>query len=198
MPVPDFQSVFLPFLQFAGDELEHSISDTVDALAKTFSLSRDELSQMLPSRRAFLFANRVAWVKTYFLKAGLIEPTRRAHFRITERGLKVLAEKPDKFNGRYLSRFPEYQSFRAIKREKSETDVEDDERRSPEEALEMAYKTIHDNLASDLLQQIKASPPSQFEKIVVELLLKMGYGGTRKDAGEAIGRSGDEGIDGII
>jgi restriction system protein len=133
-------------------------------------------------------------------KAGLLESTRRGHFKITERGMKVLKQNPAKVDVNFLNQFEEFRDFRALRHTKIEGGEIEEEtsQTTPEEALESAYKQLRDNLASDLLQQIKSCSPGLFEKIVVELLVKMGYGGSRQDAGRAIGRSGDEGIDGII
>lgn len=138
-------------------------------------------------------------------KALLLENTRRGVFRITERGQDLLREQPTKIDIRLLRRFPEYEAGMSPKKsgqqlvetpESPETD--ESESRTPEEKLEAAYETLRENLASELVAQLKAASPSFFEKVVIEVLVKMGYGGSRKDAGQAIGRSGDEGIDGII
>ncbi|MEZ6176383.1 MAG: restriction endonuclease [Candidatus Scalinduaceae bacterium] len=153
-----------------------------------------------PSGQQEIFSNRVGWARTYMKKAGLLDSPKRGYFKITQRGLKVLAQKPPKIDVSFLEQFKEFIEFRDLKRDKSilkeKSGIETET--TPEEALENAYQNLKDELAGDLLQQIKQSPPSLFEKIVVELLVKMGYGGSRKDAGQAIGKSGDEGIDGII
>jgi len=201
MAIPDYQSCMLPLLEFLGDQHEHSLRETIDHLATHFKLTEDELKQLLPSGQQAVFDNRVAWARTYLKQAGLLEPTRRGYFRITPRGLEVLKQKPEKINVKFLEQFKEFRDFRQRKRKPhdktKETNKEDIEK-TPAEALEVAYENLREDLAKDLLQQIKKCPPSLFEKIVVELLVKMGYGGSRKDAGQAIGRSGDEGIDGII
>lgn len=190
----------LPLLEVAADKQEHSLRETVDTLAAAFKLSQEELKEMLPSGQQEIFVNRVGWARTYLKKAGLLESTRRGHFQITPRGLDVLSSRPARIDVRYLDQFDEFQQFRSLKKSRSE-DSNNPEialETTPEEALETAYKSLRDSLASDLLQQLKTSSPALFEKIVVELLVKMGYGGSRQDAGKAIGRSGDEGIDGII
>jgi restriction system protein len=200
MPIPDYQSLMLPLLKFAGDRKEHSKRETAEFLARQFNLTDDDLRTMLASDRQSLFDNRVGWASTYIKHAGLLESTRRAHFRITERGLNVLKEKPTAIDVKYLDRFEEFKIFRTLKKEKPEGQAlkEVDQEKTPEEVLESAYQNLREELAQDLLQQIKTSPPALFERIVVELLVAMGYGGSRKDAGEALGKSGDEGIDGII
>jgi restriction system protein len=200
MPVPDFQSLMLPLLKFIGDRKEHNLSETIEALAKQFKLSPEERKELLPSGRQYIIENRVGWARTYMKKAGLIESIRRGYFKITERGLQVLAENPEQININYLRKYPEFLEFQTVKKDKSDKTVPDEgkEGLTPEEAIESAYQKLRHDLSGDLLQIVKSSNPALFERLVVDLLVKMGYGGTRKDAGEAIGRSGDEGIDGII
>jgi restriction system protein len=200
MAIPDYQSVMLPLLRFAGDKQEHSLREAIDHLADEFKLNDDERKELLPSGQQEVFNNRVGWARTYMKKAGLLETTRRGHFQITDRGVQVLSQKPPRLDVRFLDRFEEFKQFRALRHtrvnegEPEQLEVET----TPEEALESAYKRLRDSLAADLLQQIKATSPGLFEKLVVELLVKMGYGGSRQDAGKAIGKTGDEGIDGII
>ena len=200
MAIPDYQTVMLPLLRFASDGQEHSLRDAIDGLATEFKLSDDEKKELLPSGQQEVFNNRVGWARTYMKKAGLIETTRRGHFQITTRGKEVLSKKPNRIDVHFLEQFEEFQQFRALRHAPSTDTVPETEEltTTPEESLETAYKRLRDSLAVDLLQQLKSSSPGLFEKIVVELLVKMGYGGTRQDAGRAIGKSGDEGIDGII
>jgi len=193
MAIPDFQKIMLPLLEFLGDKQEHSLRETIDSLADQFDLSEEERRELLPSGQQAIFTNRVGWARTHMVKAVLVESTRWGHFKITERGLAVLKENLTNINMKFLNQFEEFRKFRTHKKEKP-----DKQDKTPEEALEIAYQNLRNDLANDLLEQIKASPSNLFEKIVVELLVKMGYGGSRKDAGKAIGRSGDEGIDGII
>jgi restriction system protein len=200
MAIPDYQTIMLPLLKFAGDQREHSLRETIDQLAEEFRLTKEEKKELLPSGQQEIFTNRVAWARTYMGKAALLESTRRGYFKITDRGAKVLKQNPDRIDVRFLEQFEEFRQFRALRHtetKEEEVEVEVHER-TPEEALESAYKQLRDNLANELLQQIKSCSPGLFEKIVVELLVKMGYGGSRQDAGRAIGKSGDEGIDGII
>ncbi|MEW5883242.1 MAG: restriction endonuclease [Armatimonadota bacterium] len=205
MPIPDYQTLMLPLLRFAADGQEHSLRETIESLAVEFSLTPEERKQLLPSGRQEVFDNRVGWARTYLKKAGLLDTTRRSHFVISERGRQVLAEGRSRIDSKYLERFDEFREFRNRKATRSgprdaagaATETTSDEA-TPEESLELAYGRLRDNLAGELLQQVKAAPSSLFEKLVVELLLKMGYGGSRQDAGRAIGGSGDEGIDGII
>lgn len=190
----------LPLLELVADKHEHSLRETVDSLATVFNLSQEELKERLPSGQQEVFINRVGWARTYLKKAGLLQSVRRGHFQITDRGLDTLANRPARIDVKFLDQFGEFQEFRSLKRAKSDAPDHCGEipETTPEEALETAYKSLRDSLVSELLLQLKTSSPTLFEKIVVELLVKMGYGGSRHDAGKAIGRSGDEGIDGII
>lgn len=203
MAIPDFQTVMLPLVRFAEDGQEHSLRETIDTLAIQFELTPDERKALLPSGRQEVFDNRVGWARTHLTKAGLLEKTRRGHYVISERGRQVLAQNPNRIDVKFLRQFEEFREFQALKGTRSDSStviVGDavDLETSPEESLESAYDRLRDALASEVLQLVKISSPSFFEKLVVELLLKMGYGGSRQDAGRAIGRSGDEGIDGII
>ena len=202
MAVPDFQSVMLPLLTFCADDKEHTNREALDALAQEFTLSVDDQKALLPSGQQCVFDNRVAWARAHMKMAGLLENTRRGVFRITERGRAVLSKKPKEINLRFLRQFPEYEAAREKHKESRQTPTsaatEDQESETPAERLEEAYQTLRENLASEILTQLKSASPIFFEKVVVEVLVKMGYGGSRKDAGQAIGRSGDEGVDGII
>ncbi|OGC78440.1 MAG: restriction endonuclease [candidate division Zixibacteria bacterium RBG_16_50_21] len=202
MAIPDYQSIMLPLLKYVGDEKEHYIREAIEALAKQFGLTPEERKKILPSGQQYTFDNRVGWARTYMKKAALIETTRRGYLKIRARGLQVLKENPKDINVRYLRKFPEFVEFQALKRGKEELEKEEESAAkdllTPEESIETAYQGLRQNLAAELIQQVKSCSPTFFEKLVIDLLISMGYGGTRKDAGEAIGRSGDEGIDGII
>ena len=192
----------LPLLQFAGDRLEHSLREAIDSLGEQFGLTNDERKQLLPSGQQEVFHNRVGWARTYLSKAGLLLATRRGHFQIAPGGLNVLDRSPARIDVKFLAQFDEFRQFRTLRHTRSGNrksgNNEVDQEATPEEALESAYGRLRESLAADLLQQVKAASPSLFEKLVVELLVKMGYGGSRQDAGRAVGKSGDEGIDGII
>jgi restriction system protein len=200
MAIPDFQTIMLPLLELAGDEKEHYIHDAVDALAKYFNLAEEETAELLQSGQQPVFYNRVGWARTYLKKAGLLEDPKRGYFRITPRGIDTLESQPTKIDMKYLRQFPEYVEFRQTTREIEEPRGNGDENGelTPEEALEEAYQKIREDLASDLLEHVIKSTPGFFEKLVIELLVSMGYGGSRRDAARAVGKSGDEGIDGII
>lgn len=206
MPIPDFQSVMRPLLNLVKDGVDHTFRESIEALAKHFAVSEEERRVQLPSGRAELFVNRVGWAKTHLRMAGLIENRSRGIFRITERGLQVLRDNPTRIDMKVLQAEPSYSLARGARsrldstKPKGDSDsaIDDVENRTPEEVIEEAYVTLRENIAKDLLQRLKTASPHFFERLVVELLVKMGYGGTRKDAGQAIGKSGDEGIDGII
>jgi restriction system protein len=199
MAIPDYQSCMLPLLRFYGDGQDHTFREAVEVLAKEFSLTDKERRDMLPSGQQEIFDNRIGWARTYMKKAGLIEAPKRGINRISPRGMDVLKQKLQRIDVNYLAQFKEFQDFRAIRHTKAEevpeTQMND---KTPEESLEIAHQRIRNDLASDLLQRLKACSPAFFERLVVEVIVKMGYGGTRQDAGKAIGRSGDGGIDGII
>lgn len=200
MAIPDFQTLMLPVLKAVSDKREHLFRDLVETLALEFSLTPEERKHLLPSGRYPTFDNRVGWAKTYLKKAGLVSQPRRSYLSITDRGLDVLASKPNEINMKFLEKFPEYILFRDNQTESSipEATSTDSGSDTPEELLEEAYSNLTKSLASELLDNIKSCSPAFFERLVVELLLAMGYGGTRADAGRAIGQSGDGGIDGII
>lgn len=200
MPIPDFQSLMLPLLKLSSDENIHYIHNAVSMLARKFDLTEEEQSKLLPSGQQPIFYNRVGWARTYLKKAGLLEDPKRGYFRITDRGKNVLESNPPKIDMNFLRQFPEFVKFRESSRGESDEDVASDdlEDLTPEEALENAYQKIRADLADELLSYILSSTPGFFEKLVVELLVKMGYGGSQRDAARVIGKSGDEGIDGII
>lgn len=203
MSVPDFQSCMLPILKLAADRKEHSLSESREVLAAHFGLTDEERSEMLPSGRQRRFDNRVAWAKVYLEQAGLLTSSRRAHFVIADDGLRLLAQEPGRIDISLLEKYPKFQAFRAAARKTDSTASaalvsSEAHGATPEETLEQAYQNIRAEIASELLMRVKASSPQFFEELVVELLLKMGYGRNRAEAGRAIGRSGDEGIDGII
>jgi len=200
MAIPDYQTCMLPLLQHYGDGQEHTNRESIDALATGFKLTDEERRLMLPSGVQGLFDNRVNWARTYMKKAALIESPKRGVHTITKRGLDVLKKKPEKINVSYLGRFKEFEEFRSLRHVKEETEAPelDINNKTPEESLEFAYQKIRGDLAAELLQRLSTCSPTFFERLVVEVIVKMGYGGTRQDAGKAIGKAGDGGIDGII
>jgi restriction system protein len=200
MSIPDFQSIMRPLLELASDGKEHSISEVTELLAQRFKLTEEEKMTLLPSGRQATFRNRTAWAKSYLTQAGVLESSRRGFFKITERGHGLLKDSPSRITIKELEQFPEFVQFRSTKHVAEDTQPPEHgaDKQTPEEMLESAYQRFRAELAAELLSRVKKASYGFFERLVVELLLKMGYGGSRKEAGEAIGRSGDEGIDGII
>ncbi len=204
MVIPDFQTLMLPVLRIAA-EGEVRISDAVERLAKDFGLSTEARAHLLPSGRQTTFANRVHWAKSYLGKAGLVELTKRAHFRISDRGREVLASPPDRIDIKYLNQFPTFQQFR------EPTDEKDSKSGSsspvigmgtaltPDEVMRKAHRELEAALADELIQRIRANTPEFFESLVVRLLVSMGYGGSVTDVSKAlVGGAGDGGVDGVI
>jgi restriction system protein len=203
MSIPDFQTIMLPLLDFLSDGEEHTNKETLDDLVRQFGLTEEDLAEMLPSGTAPLFANRFGWAKFHLKMAGLLEAPRRAVMRITQRGLSLLSSRPKSITLKTLMAYPEFVDFRNRRRsdqlpEGKEDHADQAEGLTPEEQLESAYAKIKAQLAADLLEKVKTVSPSFFERLVVELLVAMGYGGSRRDAGQTVGRSGDGGIDGLI
>jgi restriction system protein len=202
MPIPDYQSLMLPLLRFASDGNDHTTREAVDVLAIEFQLTSTERSELLASGQQAIFNNRVGWANSYLKKSGLLEAPRRGALRITTRGKQVLDEQPRRIDVRFLERFPEFIEFRGLPRNNRGAEVAEPvvpaTEQTPEETLEFAYQSLRLSLAQDILSRILLCSPTFFERLVVELLVKMGYGGSRSDAGKRIGQSGDGGVDGII
>jgi len=200
MAIPDFQSLMLPVLKLSRSG-EVRISDAVQHLADELNLTPDERSELLPSGKQAVFTNRVNWAKAYLLKAGLIAATKRAHFVINERGRQVLAQSPARIDTKFLNQFEEFRQSRPV------VDIEDgqggdqsgpQDSRTPDEIIRLAHQRIEAALGQELLERILSAPPAFFENLIVSLLISMGYGGSAKDAGRALGKSGDNGVDGVI
>jgi len=197
MSIPDFQSLMLSLLEASGDGSVRTLTELREILAERFELTPEELQELLPSGKQPVFTNRVAWASVYLQKAGLLDRPKRGHYRITDEGIAVLKEKPQRIDIKYLQKFAQFEEFRKkTKQEKKPKPPIGPE--TPEEALEHAYQQLRDSLAHELLDQVKSCSPQFFERLVIQLLVKMGYGGSIRDAGMAIGHAGDEGIDGII
>lgn len=199
MAVPTFEAFRVPLLRRLLDGNEHRIADLYDVLADDLRLSESDRSEMLASGVQAIYKNRISWARTFLKKAGLVEQSVRGVVRITQRGRDAL-QSGQAIDNRYLSQFPEFREFYRPHREATATlqreDANDDE--SPEDTLNRIHVQLRDELSQELLERIKAAPPSFFEKLVVDLMIKMGYGGSREDAGKTVGRSGDGGIDGVI
>jgi restriction system protein len=212
MPIPDYESLMLPVLRL-GAEGEIRIGDAIERISDQLALTPEERAMLIPSGDKSVIGNRVHWAKTYLKQAGLVEQPRRAWYRATQRGRDVLATHPERIDNSVLSQFPEFLEFR--KRSlRAESDLEANSSpaagepanggdvaiaaASPEEAIAQAQASLAALLSAELLAKVRALSPAAFEKLVIELLLAMGYGGSRREAARALGRSGDDGVDGVI
>lgn len=202
MTIPDYQALMAPVLKYISDGNEHSLRETISALSDEFKLTVEERKLLLPSGVQPVINNRVAWAVTYLRQAGLLVNIKRGVFKITERGKHVLTEHPDRVDNSILSKFDEFKEFK--NRNKKGNDQKDDsvsdfqDETNPEESLETAFQLLQNGLILEVLDAVKQCTPEFFERLVIDVLVKMGYGGSRKEAGTALGRTGDEGIDGII
>jgi restriction system protein len=201
--IPDYETLMLPLLKFAAKESQAEIStrDAALALADQFHLSDEERATLLPSGGTLVFPSRVSWACTYLKKAGLLAATRRGFFRITSRGLEVLKSNPKRVDNDFLDRFPEFREFRTKGKRENRGPAKPEGGETtgvPDEVIANQYELQRKALAAQLLDAVKNASPQFFERLVVMLLVKMGYGGTLQDAGAAVGRSGDGGVDGVI
>ena len=202
--IPDYQTIMLPLLKVMNDKNTHKLRNLIELLQTKFQLTEAEKNELLPSGSQAIFDNRVGWAKFYLEKANLLKTEKRGFYRITESGISFLNSNPTSLRTKDLENFSAFKEFKKAIVPKTETSSEienqenNDSTKTPEEALEYAFQKLKTDLSRDLLDTIKSCSPSFFEKLVVDLLLKMGYGGSRKDAGQALGKSGDGGIDGII
>lgn len=199
MSIPSFQDFMLPLLEILKDGKEYHISDFYEKLAEYFKLNEEERRKLLPSGKQEIYKNRIGWARSYLLKAGLIQRLERGIYKITDRGLEVLKQNPKRIDVNYLLQYPEFQEF--LNRGKIDANyggglgIGQD---TPFETLDKAYQQIKNQLAQELIDRILQKPPSFFEKLIIDLLLAMGYGGSVDDAGKVTGKPSDEGIDGII
>ena len=199
MGVPDYQSIMLPLLRIASSGADHRIADLYDGIAKAFELSDAERAELLPSGKVSVLNNRVAWAKTYLVKAGLLDAPQRGIVKITQRGRELLDQNPPRIDVSFLNQYPEFVEFRNVSKEQTkESDADDAQGQTPEEILESAHKELRGTLVQELLVRVKSATPAFFERLVLDLLVAMGYGGSLEGAGKVVGKSGDEGIDGII
>lgn len=209
MAIPGYQELMLPLLHIAGDGKLHSVSEAMSILAHRLEISEADRNALLPSGTQTRFYNRVTWALTYLSKCSLITKPSRGHFRISERGVEVLSSNPGKIDNAYLSRYPEFKEFKSKRAAKAwdarksddagtVASIDDEAIVTPDERLEAAYKELRETLADDLMERVRASTPAFFEQLVVDVLVAMGYGGSRMDAAQVVGKSGDGGIDGVI
>ena len=204
MEIPDFQTLMLPLLKLSADK-EWRISDAVARLANDFHISQEERAILLPSGRQTTIGNRVAWAKSYLVKAGLLKPTKRGHFCISDQGRSVLSNPPDRITIKYLSQFPEFELFRKARQTENEVseeqlaDLSHESSLTPDETIRNAHALLELELADDLLAKIRSGTPAFFENLVVRLLFAMGYGGSVSEINKAlVGGAGDGGVDGVI
>lgn len=201
MTLPDYQALMLPVLKIASDGKEYKFSQLVEELADQFNLTPEERSELLSSGSQAIFTNRVGWARSYLKQADLLATPKRGFLTITQKGIELLAKDPIKIDVSVLERYPEFIEFRNRKKDKNDYLIEAsglESNLTPEDALASAYNKLRSALESEILGAVKDASPSFFERLVVDLLVKMGYGGSRQDAGKALGKSGDGGIDGII
>lgn len=205
MAIPGFQEFMLPLLRIASDGNEHSMEDARGTLAHEMNISNEDREEVLAGGQT-RFCNRVSWAVIYLNQSGLTEKTGRARFKISQRGLDVFKQHPARIDLKFLEQFPEYQVFKTRKRDKaaatSNTDAVESKTKeagiTPDEQLDIVYKELRETLANDLLLRVRSGTSKFFEHLVVDLLVAMGYGGSRTDAAQVVGKSGDGGIDGVI
>ena len=200
MPIPSFQDITLPLLKLTADGKEHSKKEVLDVLAKQFNLTPVEREELLESGRQGRFDNRVAWAISYLRNALILETTGRGRFRIAPRGQEILKSPPARIDVAFLMRYEEMRKFRSGDRKETKPIPPPEETattQTPSEAMDTANRQHRKALAVELLQRIKRSSPTFFERLVRDLLLAMDYGFSR-DSGEVVGGSGDAGVDAVI
>lgn len=198
MTIPGFQDVMLPLLQCLQQAGEMKTVDLVDAMATHFNLSPEERSRMLPSGKQTVIANRTHWAVAYLSKTCLIERTRRAHYRLAQRGAEILATKPQRIDLKYLSRFSELAIFRGTAGNEREQEAPEISRATPDELIASAYQQLEAALRTELLERVLQRDSRFFEGLVLAVLLAMGYGGGDPSTAEVIGGAGDEGVDVVV
>lgn len=203
MAIPSIQTVQLPLLKLLSDQKEHALREVIEKLESQFGLSEDDKKQTTPVGLRRTIYTRVSWAVSQLRHAGLLENTRLGVFKITSRGLTVLEQNPAKIDNNLLKQFPEFLEYIGAAKDEGEgaatkESIETSMEKAPVEILEESYQKMRRDLADRLLDEVKSCTPAFFEKLVVKLLVKMGYGGSEKDAGQAIGGSGDGGVDGVI
>jgi len=194
----------LPVLKISEDGNTYKFRDAIESLADQFSLTDEERRELLPSGSQAVFDNRVGWARSYLKQAGLLDSPKRGFFQITQRGKELLDSGIVRIDNSVLEQFEEFQDFKNRKKKKDDSDTTDSTESSlesdqtPEDQIASAYRTIKAGIQKEILENIMSSSPAFFERLVIDLVVRMGYGGSRSDAGRAIGKSGDGGIDGII
>ncbi|MCK5015731.1 MAG: restriction endonuclease [Candidatus Peribacteraceae bacterium] len=201
MGIPTFEAIMFPLLEYASDGKEHSLSEAIQHIEEDFDLSNEDKEKFLESGKQRVIANRVGWSRTFLKKAEFVEYTKRGYFKILPKGLEYLAKNPKQLKVKDLEKYPQFKKNWNINKKKNNTNESDnykEDKRTPEEIIDDSFEQISDDLKVEIIEQIKSCSPRFFEKLVVDVLLAMGYGGSLKDAGKALGKTGDGGIDGII
>lgn len=202
MAIPTYEQIMLPMLELLKDENTYNNKECVEKLSERLNLTAEEVRELLPSGRRSIFYDRVTWAKTYLKQAGLVEAPRRGEVKITQLGLELLQENPVEIRSRDLLRYSSFNDFINTTNNRNENNTENRENlineRTPFEEIAISFEELKNSLADEILEKIKSCSFEFFEKSVIELLIKMGYGGSREEAGRATRRTGDEGIDGII
>jgi restriction system protein len=198
MPIPDFQSLMLPIMKVAQDGAEHTARELREVIADQLGLSEAERKELLPSGSQPIFTNRLAWARAHLQRAGLVEKTGRGSFRITPRGEQALAGNPPAINIKFLQQYPEYAEARIRAKHDTSIDATKGDTAPPQERVEIAFKELNDSLTAELRAKLASVDPFRFERIVLDLLVAMGYGGSRDEAAQVTQKTGDEGIDGVI
>jgi restriction system protein len=202
MPIPDFQSLMLPIMKIAQDGEEHTARERRQRIGDDLGLTDAERKELLPSGTQPVLTNRIAWARAHLTMAGLLEKTGKGRFRITQLGKEAMASNPSTINMRFLFQFPEYAEAR--NKAKTDTAVEPashastTEVASPQERIELAFRELNNSLTTELRSKLASIDPFRFEQVVLDLLVKMGYGGSKKEAAQVTQRTADEGIDGLI
>jgi len=200
MAIPDYKSIMRPLLKLSSDGQEHAFREAINALAELFQLTAEERRELLPSGKQPIFDNRVGWAKTYLSKAGLLDITRRAHFQITDKGKEVLATNPAEINNAYLRQYASFREFtNQAKPADKDTEIPIHQgETTPDEQIALAYQELTQPLVDEVIANVLKATPLFFEQLVVDLMIAIGYGGSRKEAGQATQATNDDGIDGII
>jgi restriction system protein len=200
MAIPDYETLMLPILHFLSEGGVKKTREIINKIIREFEITPEETKELIPSGRAKLIDNRVGWACTYLRKHGLMSSPQRGQNRITDEGINILSSKPDRIDSKLLKKLYHDEASDKFLDTKSRIDIDENDisNKTPEEIIGIQSEIINQSLAKDLLNNISQIEPEQFEQLVVDLLLAMGYGGTVEDAGSAIGRSNDGGIDGLI
>lgn len=201
MSIPNYQCFMLPVLESAAHGAVN-ISDVVNKLADDMNISEEDRKIKISSGSSLLYG-RISWAKTYLMQAGLLESVGRGQFIATAEGLSLLAKKPKEINNKILERYPSFNAFKkrskkSTKQQENLTENSDLDELSPEEAIHQSLENLNQSLASDLISRILKANPTFFENLIIKLLIAMGYSNNTDEGWEHTGKTGDDGIDGVI